>query len=370
VDFYFVLGVERHATTGDIKRAYRRLARRFHPDINPGDGEAAARFRQIADAYETLIDADRRRHYDTGPPSVSVEDVNTFGFVGFDFSRSAPDDRATTFGELFEEVFRRRSAGDQPSTAGRGADLHCRFTVTFDEAFRGAQRKVLLNRLDTCRGCAGAGVVRTSDSPCPACEGSGLVRSIRGHMVFSKNCAACRGAGRVSQSSCTGCRGLGIETRADEWTVAVPAGVADGARLRVPGQGHRGWRGGAPGDLYVDVQVEAHPLFRRENDDLHYVLPVAIHEAALGARIELTTPGGVVRVRVPPGTQSGQRFRLRERGMPSMRGGSPGDLIVELRLMLPALLDERSKELLREFGRLHGASVRHGEARWQVAADG
>jgi molecular chaperone DnaJ len=358
MDFYIVLGVTREATSGDIKRAYRRLARRFHPDINPGDHEAATRFRQIVDAYETLIDPGRRERYDAGKDGPAAEAARTFGFDGFDFSRSADGQRATTFGELFEEVLGRQAERQRHGPAERGADLHFKTSLSFEEAWHGAERAVALTRLQPCRACAGSGYHRTVESRCPTCEGSGVVRSVRGHMVFSKNCTACGGAGRLRQLLCDTCRGQGVETRPDSVVVKIPAGIADGSRVRLAGTGHAGVRGGSPGDLYVDVEVRPHPLYRRDGDDVHFVVPVAIHEAALGAKVDVPTPDGPTRLRVPPGTQSGQRFRLRERGIPSPRSGLRGDLVIEVRLMLPKLLDERSKELLREFGRINGESVR------------
>jgi molecular chaperone DnaJ len=361
MDLYIVLGVNREATTADIKRAYRRLARRFHPDINPGDREAAARFRQIVDAYETLIDPDRRRRYDTGKLGGSPDDPSTFGFAGFDFSGAVVGDRATTFGELFEEVFTRRSERERSAGAERGADMHLKASLSFEDAWRGADWPVSVVRQDVCRACAGSGYHRTVESRCVSCEGTGTVRSVRGHMVFSKNCPHCGGSGRLRQLACEACNALGIETRSETLNVKIPAGVADGARVRVPGKGHAGVRGGAPGDLYIDVEVRPHHVYRREGDDLHMVVPIAIHEAALGAKVEIGTPDGIARLRVPPGTQSGQRFRLRERGAPSPRTGLRGDLVVEVRLMLPKVLDERSKELLREFGRINGESVRNPE---------
>ncbi|HUE88892.1 MAG TPA: J domain-containing protein [Vicinamibacterales bacterium] len=360
MDFYIVLGVQREATTSDIKRAYRRLARRFHPDINPGDREAVARFRQIVDAYETLMDPDRRHRYDSGKigGADDDDDAESFGFAGFDFSGSAAGYQATTFGELFEDVFARRGERDRPSDTTRGADLHLRASLSFDEAWHGIDWPVTLTRQDACRTCAGSGYHRTVESRCVSCEGSGIVRSVRGHMVFSKNCAHCGGSGRLRQLACETCQGQGVETRSEALTVKIPAGVAAGTRVRVPAKGHAGVRGAPPGDLYIDVEVRPHPMYWREGDDLHTVVPIAIHEAALGAKIALAIPDGAVRLRVPPGTQSGQRFRLRERGAPAARHGGRGDLVIEVRLMLPKLLDERSKELLREFGRINGESVR------------
>jgi molecular chaperone DnaJ len=358
MDFYILLGVEREASDSEIKRAYRRLARRLHPDINPGDREAATRFRQILVAYETLSDPERRRRYDLGA-TVPAADESTFGFTGFDFSMSAQVDRATTFGDLFEEVFTRRERQTEPL---RGADVHAKAALSFEDAWRGVTWFTTITRQTTCHTCAGSGVHRAIESRCTSCEGSGVVRSVRGHMTFAKSCRQCGGTGRLRQLLCDSCQGQGVERRVESVSVKIPAGVANGARIRVTGRGHAGQRGGTPGDLLIDVEVRTHSIFRREGDDLHVELPVAIHEAALGARIELPTPDGPTTIRIPPGTQSGQQFRFRGRGAPTTHVDGRGDLVVHVRLMLPKLLDERSKELLREFGRINGDSVRewHG----------
>jgi molecular chaperone DnaJ len=356
MDFYIVLGVDRSAGAGDIKRAYKRLARRLHPDINPGDREAAARFRQVLDAYETLMDPDRRRRYDSGQLSGGDdESAETFGFAGFDFSNRVYAERTTTFGELFEEVLAKRARPAEG--AEHGADIHARTQLTFEEAWHGVQRTVTVTRHDTCRACAGSGFQRVAETRCVSCEGTGAVRSVRGHMVFAKTCPMCGGEGRLKQEECAPCHGQGVEPRSETLTVKIPSAVADGARVRIAGKGHAGVRGGAPGDLLIDVAVAEHAVFHREGDELHMTVPIAIHEAALGAKIDIETPEGGVRLRVPPGTQSGQRFRLRDRGFPS-RHGQRGDLVVEVRMKLPKVLDERSKELLREFGRINGESVR------------
>ena len=355
MDLYVILGLEHGASESEIKRAYRRLARRYHPDINPGDRTAEARFRQILEAYETLIDPERRSRYDSGSPQDG--DERTSGFEGFDFS-GRPGDHAATFGDLFAEVF--TSRGQQRPTRQRGVDLHQTLALSFDEAFNGVQRTVTVTRTETCRTCAGSGVTRVNASPCLVCQGAGSVRTVRGHMVFSRGCPACGGTGQQRPRACEPCGGTGQITRSEAVQIRLPAGVGDGERVRIAGKGNAGLSGAEPGDLYITVQVSPHPLYRREGDDLHVTVPIAIHEAALGARIEVPTPDGGARVRVPPGTQSGQRFRLRERGAPSIRDGSRGDLIVEVKLVLPTLIDERSKELLREFGRINGGNVREG----------
>jgi len=357
MDLYELLGLARGATLIEIKRSYRRLARKYHPDINPGDNAAEARFREITRAYETLADPELRGRYDAAGAMADGSDTITFEFEGFDFSGDqghAPP----TFGDLFADVFTQRQesrAGHQPAA---GADLHASIALTFDESMKGAQRPLTLTRRETCHSCKGAGVLRVPESRCQRCQGSGVVRSRRGNMVFSKACDGCGGSGRIGQTSCMACGGAGQEVRTETVTVRVPPGVADGSRIRVPEKGHAGAPGGRTGDLYIAVQVERHELFKRDGDDFHVVVPVAVHEAALGARIEVPAPDGHARLRVPPGTQSGQRFRVRGRGAPSPRTGERGDLVVEVKLMLPRVLDERSKELLREFGRINSDDVR------------
>lgn len=356
MDFYLILGIERAATLGDIKRAYKRLARRFHPDINPGDRTAAQQFRQIAEAYETLSDPDRRRRYDATGRDGGLDESSTFGFEGFDFSVSVSGAAASTFGDLFAEVLQQRDAPE--SGASRGADLHQAITISFEHAMRGGQHAVSVTRQEHCRACGGTGQQAVAESRCTACHGVGTVKSARGHMVFAKPCGACGGTGRTRQSRCPACGGRQVEMRSERLTINLPAGLADGARIRVPGKGHAGLNAGECGDLYISVRVEPHALFSRDGDDLHVVVPLAIHEAALGAKIDVPSLEGPARLRVPPGTQSGQRFRLRERGALSPRDGRRGDLVVEARLVLPRLLDERSKELLREFGRINADDVR------------
>ena len=353
MDLYVILGLEHGASESEIKRAYRRLARRYHPDINPGDRAAEARFRQILEAYETLIDPQRRSRYDSGSPAAG--DRATSGFEGFDFTGRATDHGAT-FGDLFADVLAAR--GEYRPGAERGADLHQTLALAFEEAFRGAQRTLTVTRRETCRICAGSGVTRVSNGVCLVCQGAGSVRTVRGHMVFSRSCPGCSGTGQQRPRPCEPCAGSGQITRTEAVQLRIPAGVADGERIRVAVKGNAGSRGGEPGDLYITVQVSPHPLYRRQGDDLFITVPIAVHEAALGARVEIPTPDGGAKVRVPPGTQSGQRFRLRERGAPSTRDGRRGDLIVEVRLVLPKLLDERSKELLREFGRINDENVR------------
>jgi molecular chaperone DnaJ len=358
MDYYVILGLRPGADEGQIKRAYRRLARKYHPDINPGDRTAEALFRRIVEAYETLIDPARRTMYDTGRRP-AAEASAPLSFEGFDFSVVGDEmggGSAATFGELFADVFR-RSAGLDQERPVPGADLHVSVSLSFEEAARGAERTMTLTRQDACGVCQGSGVLRTAEGQCLQCHGRGSIRWTRGHMVFSRACTACGGSGRLGQQRCTKCAGQGVVAKSDVLAVRLPSGIADGARVRLAGQGHAGRFGAPAGELVVEVHVAPHPLFQRQGDDLFLVVPIAVHEAALGAKIDVPTLDGPARLRVPPGTQAGQRFRLRGRGLPA-RDGRTGDLVVEARIVVPPLRDERSKELMREFAQLNPANVR------------
>ncbi len=356
MDFYLILGVERSASSMEVERAYTRLARRYHPDLNPGDSEAEAFYRRATEAYETLRDPARRQEYDAkGEPQVVMREA-AVEFRGFDFSTPVTGASAT-FGELFSEALERPDAG----TAGeeeKGGDLHGEVALGFEEALRGAARRLTITRLDTCAGCRGSGLRRAAESRCTHCRGLGATQWRRGHMVFSKPCSRCGGSGRQRHRACGACQGAGTASVTEEITIQVPAGVADGARMRVAGKGSAG-RGGAPaGDLYITARVDGHRLFGRRGSDLTLTVPIGVHEAALGATVTIPTLDGEARLRVPPGTQSGTHLRLRGRGVPSPAGRPRGDLLVEIRIVVPRLADERSRELLREFGRINAADLR------------
>ena len=356
MDFYLILGVDREASVQEVKRAYTRLARRYHPDINPGDRESAAFYRRATEAYDTLRDPERRKMYDTqgylAPPvqSASIE------FHGFDFSAPVPGASAT-FAELFSEVLH-EARDDEAIPVRTGSDLHADIRLSFGEALMGTERRMMVTRLDACAACAGTGVRRAAETPCADCEGAGTSLWRRGHMVFTKTCATCGGTGRQRQQPCGSCRAEGVVSRTEEITIQIPAGVADGARMRVPGKGHAGRGGGAAGDLYITAAVGAHRLFVRDGDDLRLEAPISVSEAVLGATFDVPAVDGRVRLRIPPGTSSGQQFRVKDQGAPSPRTGERGDLIVTVTLVLPRVKDERSKELLQEFEQIHSTDVR------------
>ena len=357
MDLYAVLGLVRGASSADIKRAYRRLARRYHPGINPGDRAAEALFQRITEAYETLVDPARREQYDSGGHGAAPGGgLQSFEFAGFDFTVAVQGAQAATFTELFADVLHPVF----PAEAGKpeaGADLHATLAVSFTDAMHGVQRQVVVTRQEVCLSCRGSGTVSTPEARCVPCHGSGSVRWARGHMLFSKPCAACAGTGRQRQQRCGGCNAQGRVVRTEGVSIVVPPGTADGARLRIEEKGHAGRLGGRTGDLYVLVRVAPHPLFRREGDDLHLDLPVAVHEAVLGARVEVPSFDGPFKLTIPPGSQSGRQFRITGRGAPAM-DGRRGDLVVHAQLVLPETVDERSQELMREFGRRNNQDVR------------
>jgi molecular chaperone DnaJ len=356
MDFYVILGLAPGASPAEIKRAYRRLSRRYHPGVNPGDRQAHAVFERVSEAYETLSDPARRLEYDAvGGSSSPLPPTGAFEFAGFDFSFAARGTDAATFSELFAEVLHPQAPDEGKAEAG--ADLHATLTIAFEDSLRGVDRQVVVTRQVPCGACSGAGRVGTPEGRCPHCQGAGTVRWARGHMVFSKSCSACAGTGRQRYQRCDVCGAHGRLVRSEPVPVHVPPGVQSGSRLRVPERGNTGRRGGRNGDLYVDIQVQPHPILRREGDHLFMEVPVAVHEAVLGARIDVPTLDGVAKLRIPPGTQGGQQFRLSGRGAPTS-SGSYGDLVIEVKLVLPTIADERSKELMREFGRLNSEDVR------------
>ena len=359
MDFYTVLGVTRAASADEIERAYRRLARRYHPGVNPGDRVAEDLYRQVLEAYAVLTDVERRTAYDRGsrPATTMSESTPTVSFAGFDFSAPADGPTAATFSEMFAGVF--QQAARRATSPGQSADIELEMSLPFEDAMRGGKFPLSVTRQDRCPSCGGDGRRARPPVTCPECGGQGLRRWARGHMVFTAPCEVCHGEGRLAVERCRTCQGSGLQPRGEIVTIAVPPGVEDGARLVVPGRGDLSGQGAAVGDLYVRVRVGAHRVFRRVGRDLHINLPVAVHEAALGARVEVPTLGEPVRVKIPPGTSSGQSLRLSGRGVPAASPAeTAGDLLIDVQIVMPPLRDERSRELMREFGRLNGTDVR------------
>jgi len=360
MDYYRLLGISKSTSADGVERAYGRLARRYHPGVNPGDRVAEDMFRQITQAYQVLGDAARRGDYDRGVRDLPVPDGATVAFEGFDFSTPAEGANAATFSELFADVF--QEAARRATAPENGAAIEAALVLSFEQAMRGGHFALSIVRQARCEGCGGDGRLSRKPVACAACGGQGARRWARGHMVFTTSCEACGGVGQIASQVCRTCGGAGTHARSEVVTVSVQPGIEHGARVVVPGRGHADARGeAADGDLYVRIDVAPHPFFRREGRDLHLALPVAVHEAALGAEVDVPTMVGPVRLRIPPGTSAGQRLRIRGHGVCSALGpdlADAGDLIIEVVLVLPPVLDRRSRELLREFGRLNDVDVR------------
>jgi len=367
-DYYELLGVPRRAPVKEIRQSYRKLARKFHPDLNPGDKSSEEKFKQIQEAYDVLSDPKKRQMYDQfgfysenyagGPPPGSVPQGEVHSdFGGFDFGGTG----GASFRDIFSQFMRGVGAEHQAAQPQRGSDLEYQVDITFGEAVRGVVKKLSFARLDTCSDCRGSGAVgAASAQPCPSCGGHGQISKGVGSMRFNVPCSRCGGSGRL-RNICRACGGEGRVRRADVLEVRLPAGVQTGSRVRVPGRGEAGLMGGPPGDLYIISNVQPHPFFERRGDDLYCSVPITVTEAAMGAKIEVPTIDGRALLRIPPGTDSGQKFRLREKGVRSARAaGRRGDLYVEVQVVVPRPVDERVRELLRKLSELSPEDPRGG----------
>jgi molecular chaperone DnaJ len=352
-DLYQILGVRKGANLAEIRRAYQKRARALHPSLNPGDAIAAERFRTLVHAFEVLSDPQRRGAYDRGEPvAAKTPSPPEVGFEGFDFSAEL---RVSRMG--FREIFGAAGEGSPPGPEP-GEDLEQTARLSFEESLGGTRRRFHLTRQESCPVCQGAGDVSQAPVPCGRCGGTGRIQAGRGHLIFSRACPGCGGAGALARRPCGRCEGGGRVMLSEWLEVQVPPGAGEGSRLRIPGGGNAGRRGGPPGDLVLILSIDAHPLFRREGDDLHCGVPITFAEAAAGAHVEVPTPDGAVTIEVPAGTQNGQRFRLRKRGVPRPEHGTRGDLWVEVRVTVPTVTEERGRELLAELARLHPENPR------------
>jgi molecular chaperone DnaJ len=353
MNHYEVLRVSRKARPSDIKKAYRALARKYHPDLNPGDRAAEDHFKRATNAYETLSDPKRRKAYDLqlqfggagspGPRSgfETSFDLGDLGGMG-------------GFSSIFSEILGGgpRQAADR-SAPTRGTDVTHTLGIGFCDALRGLTTELTLDAESACPRCGGSGTVPSRiRRSCIDCAGTGRISHVSGLLRFASTCGRCTGEGTLGSEGCGSCQGTGALTRRETIKVHIPPGVDNGSRVRVAGRGRAGRNGGPPGDLYIITQVEAHRFFRRIGDNIHCTVPITVAEAALGARPEVPTIDGKSSFRVPPGTQTGQKFRMRGKGAPSLRGGGRGDQFVEVRVITPGTADERSRELLKELGRL------------------
>ncbi len=362
-DYYELLGVSRKANAKDIRAAFRKLARKYHPDLNPGDKSAEEKFKQLQEAYDVLSDSKKRQVYDQhgfysdnipgggAAPSGDPDDPRmNFDFGGFDFAGGGPGAGSgasgSSFRDLFSQFFRGGRGGEMEQEQEPGGDLEYQIEIDFWDAVRGAVKKISVTRMETCETCHGTGAVG-SPQTCTACGGTGTVQQAAGKMRFNVPCTRCGGTGKL-RTLCKTCNGEGRIRRNETIDVRIPAGVASGSRVRVPGKGNAGTMGAPAGDLYLRVEVKAHPFFERQGNDLHVKVPVTVSEATLGAKIEVPTIDGRSLVRIPPGTNSGSTLRLREKGVPSARDGSRGDQYAEIQVIVPKPTDERVRTLMKE----------------------
>jgi molecular chaperone DnaJ len=393
-DYYETLGVKKSASAEDIRKAFRKLARKYHPDVNPGDKSAEEKFKAISEANDVLSDPKKRKIYDqigfysdnidpaaaeayarggaTGAggfggfpggaqPGAGAQGVH-FDFGGFDFSdlfegargRKAPSGEASGggFRDIFSSMFGGRGAQAAPEGPEPGSELEYQVNVPFWTAIRGGVMRLNIARRDTCSNCHGQGAIE-APGKCPECNGTGQITQTGGRMKFNVTCPRCHGTGK-NLSTCPVCHGDGTVERTDPLEVRIKVGTRDGQRIRIAGKGNAGARGGPAGDLYVVIRTGEHPIFRREGDDIYLTVPITAPEAALGAKIEVPTIDGRTVLKIPPGTQSGQKLRLREKGVPSAtKDGVRGDEIVEVKVTVPMPRDEKTKELLRELAKLN-----------------
>ncbi|HWY45498.1 MAG TPA: molecular chaperone DnaJ [Candidatus Sulfotelmatobacter sp.] len=358
-DYYELLGVPRKASAKDIRTAFRKLARKYHPDLNPGDKAAEEKFKQLQEAYDVLSDSKKRQMYDQygfysenvppggyGGGAEGAGDVN-FDFSGFDFGGgTGAGTGGGSFRDLFSQFFGGRGGSAAQEEAEIGADLEYRLEIDFWDAVRGAVKKIQITRLDACQTCHGTGAVGTPQV-CPTCNGSGTIQQAAGKMRFNVPCNRCGGTGKL-RTACKTCGGEGRVRHNETIDVRIPAGVANGGRVRVPGKGNAGTMGAPAGDLYLTVEVKPHAFFERRGNDLYTKIPVTVSEATLGAKIEVPTIDGRSLVRIPPGTNSGKTLRLKEKGVPSARNGERGDQYVEIQVVVPPPTDERVRNLMKE----------------------
>src|SRR5579885_1536736 len=358
-DYYEVLGVARNASDEELKKAYRRLAIQLHPDRNPGNKEAEERFKEVNEAYQVLSDPDRRARYDR-LGHAAFEGHPGGGFGGFDFSQGFEEVCSDIFGDFFG-AGRSRSR----SHSRRGDDLRYDLEIDFVEAARGVEKTISFQRLATCEACSGSGArsgaagVRT----CPNCRGTGQVRTQQGFFSISTTCGQCRGEGMIIADPCPRCQGQGRVRKPVSLSVRIPPGVDNGSRLKLRNEGEAGYAGGAPGDLYVVVHVKEHPLFVRQDNDVVIEVPVSFPQAALGAELEVPTLDGKIKLKLPPGTQSGKIFRLKGKGFVDLHGYGRGDQLVRIVVETPRRLTARQRELLEEFARTSGEDVNHPMAK-------
>ena len=373
-DFYKILGVKRDAKPDEIKKAYRRLARKYHPDVNPGDKAAEERFKQMSEAFDVLSDPKKRKVYDRfGQYSENLANAaadagagsaytrgTPFDFSGFDWGTTSTSGGAGgSFRDIFADLFGGKTEREPPRPQPqRGADIEMPLSLSFEEAINGLTTSITVNRSEQCSRCHGAGDTGGSVVTCATCKGTGQVQRSGGRLRFSQECPDCSGSGK-RRPPCSLCKGKGTLPKTENVKVRIPAGVDTGSRVRIPGKGEGGRLGAPAGDLYIITNVGRHQYFTRKGDNIYVTVPITVPEAALGAKIEVPTVTGKAQLRIAPGTQSGQKFRLRGRGAPSLRDANVhGDQFVEVQVTLPKVISEETKELLRKYAQMNEENPR------------
>ena len=391
-DYYATLGVKKTASEDEIRKAFRKLARKYHPDVNPGDKKAEEKFKELSEANDVLSDPKKRKIYDqVGFYSDNIDPATAeayaraggaggfpggaytrnaggaqgvpFDFGGFDFSDFAGGaGRAQSgggggFRDIFSSIFSGGGARPEPQGPEPGTELEYQVTVGFWQAIRGAVMRLNITRQDVCPMCKGTATVGSGKS-CPDCKGTGQVTQTSGRMKFNMACPRCHGTGQI-MNECPNCHGQGLISVTEPLEVRIKPGTRDGQRIRIAGKGNAGPGGGPPGDLFIIIRIDQHPVFHRDGDDIYVTVPISVSEAALGSKIEVPTIDGRAQLKIPPGTQSGQKLRMREKGVPSAtKEGVRGDEIVEVKIAVPQLRDERSRELMRELAKLNAEDPR------------
>ena len=354
-DYYEVLSISRSASDNEIKKAYRKLAMKYHPDRNPDDKEAEESFKQATEAYEVLSDGQKRQIYD----AYGHEGLKSRGYQGPDF-----EDIFSSFGDIFGDIFGFGRADGRRSRQGpiRGSDLRYDLSVSFMDAVHGISKDIEIERPDTCWTCEGTGL-RPGHKPeiCQTCQGRGQVVRAQGFFRMSTTCPHCRGEGEIIKDPCNDCDGIGLVKNKKKVSLRIPAGIDTGAKMRLRGNGEGGRKGGPAGDLYVIIHVEPHEFFQREGDLIYCRYPLAMDQATLGCKPEVPTIHGEKKLAIPKGTQSGQTFTLKNEGVPHLRGSGRGDMIVEVQVVTPTKLSKKQKELLKEFGELERKKEKGGD---------
>lgn len=360
-DYYEVLGVSKSADATEIKKAYRKLAMKYHPDKNQGDKEAEEKFKEINEAYEVLSDETKRKNYD----QFGHEGVNGQGFGGAGgFGGQGFGGFDDIFGDIFGDMFGGGFGGGRQRRRGpeRGADIRQRINISFEEAAFGKKVQVKINRSEECNECHGSGAKPgTSKKTCSTCNGSGQVQSVQrtpfGNIASTRTCSTCNGEGEVIESPCTKCHGKGSIRKTKTIEVDIPAGIDEGQMIKLSGQGELGTRGGPRGDLYIEVNVKSHQLFTREGYDVYLEMPITFAQATLGDKIQVPTLDGKVEYEIPEGTQTGTVFRLKGKGIPKLRSNVRGDQYVKVTVEIPKKLNDKQKELVRQFAKECGEEV-------------